>query len=185
MSKYCRSCGAANANTALVCTRCGKKLGEEIRTEPIRTLPLKYHIGGIAMFVCAGILFLMMIISLSNIDEYMRRQIMRSLDIPNVSSLEQMKAIYIGSVLGSGLIDAGIYLHCGMLLRKTQLRGKGWLIFYIILFGVSVLINLISLGNADHITMTNIFSLGCAVGALILSIMKCHDWEMARRNTYH
>lgn len=71
-----------------------------------------------------------------------------------------------------------------MLLRKTQLRGKGILIFYCILFGLGALIALVGFSNANHITMADIVSLGCAVGACTLLIIKCYDWEMARRNIY-
>lgn len=198
MSKYCMSCGAANSNAANVCTRCGETLGgmsteeipaggggmswQQIKPES-GTLPLKYRIGGIAMFVCAGITVLMMIISLANSEEYMSKLLMQSRDIPDFTSLDQMRAIYMGSVIGTGLIGAGIYLHCGFLLRKTQIQKRRVLISYSILFGLSALTTLVGFTNANSITITNILSLGIAVGSCVLLIMKYYDCKLERRYT--
>lgn len=200
MSKYCMSCGAANADAANVCTRCGNALaggGMQGRgwtpPQPPRPrrmqgngmLPLKYQIGGIAMFVCAGIMVLLMIILLANGEKYMFSALMHSEAMWNFGSLDQVKAIYIVSVIAICLISAGMYLHCGILLRRTQLRGKGVLIFYSILFGFSALTNLISLGSADQVTMVEILSLLPVIGACVLLIMKCYDFEMQKRGTYY
>lgn len=195
MSKYCMSCGAANANTANVCTRCGRNLEETLkgpipRDDPERQvkqgsglLPLKYQIGSIAMFVCAGITIVQMIIWLANKDEYVFELFMQSRDTTLAYlSLDQIRAIYTGVVIGACLIGVGIHLRCGFLLRKTQLHGKGVPISYSILFGVSTLNILLGFVNADIITTADIFSLGWSAGACVLMIMKRYDWKMEKRN---
>lgn len=208
MSKYCVTCGAANAEDANVCTRCGKALvggmpsggmpsggmysGDGYmqhslqRWQRNRMLPLKYQIGSIVMFAYAGITVILMIILLANSDKYMFSTLMHySGSMYNFSSWDEMKAIYIISVIIICLLSAGIYLHCGFLLRRSQLQRKGTLIFYIILFGLSALISLIGLCSADQITFDGVLGLAGAVAACVLLIMKCYDFEMRKRNTYY
>lgn len=208
MSKYCISCGAANADAANVCTRCGKALaggmssggmpsggmfsGSGYMQRPSQRwqrngiLPLKYQIGAIAMFVFAGIVVIQMIMLLANGDKYMLDALMRSGGMWNVGSLDEVKAIYIVSVIVISLITASIYLHCGFLLRRTQLQGKGALIAYSIFWGIGALVALIDLCSVDQVKFDEILGLAGAVASCVLLIMKCYDFiEMQKRGTYY
>lgn len=208
MSKYCISCGAANADAANVCTRCGKALAGGMSSGGMPSggmfsgggymqrppqpwqrngiLPLKYQIGAIAMFVYAGIAIIQMIMLLANGDKYMLDALMQSGGMWNVGSLDEVKAIYIVSVIVISLITASIYLHCGFLLRRTLLQRKGALIAYSIFFGISALVALIGLCSADQVKFDEILGLAGAVAACVLLIMKCYDFiEMQKRGTYY
>lgn len=209
MSKYCISCGAANADAANVCTRCGKALAGGMSSGGMSSggmfsgggymqrssqrwqrngiLPLKYQIGSIVMFAYAGITVILMIILLANSDKYMFSTLMHySGSMYNFSSWDEMKAIYIISVIIICLLSAGIYLHCGFLLRRTLLQRKGALIAYSIFFGISALVALIGLCSADQVKFDEILGLAGAVAACVLLIMKCYDFiEMQKRGTYY
>lgn len=151
MSKYCRSCGATNLDTASVCSRCGKVLpeGKLIR----RPIPIaqKYQVWSIVMFVYAGISASILILMFN---EFSKNEWQLSLMSykQQYSARNQMYGEIIGGIL---MIIA--YIHCGILLCRTDIRRKGVFIFYEIVFGLAamldvLLIFLIMIASLDEVS---------------------------------
>lgn len=179
--KYCITCGAELVKGAAFCGKCGAPVGEVIkqgqenrrREESLKqikpasgTLPFKYQIGSIAMFVHAGITIPLIMIELSDMKDELREMFVQQLDT--------MEYIGIALLIVCVLLSVGIDLHCGFLLRKIQLRGKGGLAAYSVFWGICALWQLAN--GIAAMGIGNLLSFVYSVGACVLMAMKRYEW---------
>lgn len=179
--KYCITCGAELVKGAAFCGKCGAPVGEiinrgqgnkkraELRKQikPAQgTLPLKYQIGSIVMFVHAGITILLMIIELLGMKDDLKEVFMQGLDA--------IEYIGLALLIACILLAIGIDLHCGFLLRKIQLREKGGLVAYSVFWGICALWELVN--GVAAMGIGNLLSFVYSVGACVLMAMKRYEW---------
>lgn len=138
-------------------------------------LPRKYQIGSVIMFICAVIVLYGEFEFGGVLGEAIRR-VLTIIPIDIGSELAGM--------IGYG-ISGGAYIHIGVLLQKTQLRGKGLLVFYSILLGISLMIyDGYYLQGPILLVILHLFLwLGEFIGFILL-IMKCGDWKKKQITIY-
>ena len=88
------------------------------------------------------------------------------------------------------MISVEVFMHIGLLLRKTKMRGIKGLVFYCILLGIALSGQVINFSNNYlYWHISDDLDYGVLVAgefiAVFLLIMKCYDWKRVRLNIYN
>ena len=147
-------------------------------------LPLKYKIGSILMFICAGIAIFYFVIYLCESTGVSDGAIDILLEFfsSHFHMFSEAELLF--------MISVEVFMHIGLLLRKTKMRGIKGLVFYCILLGIALSGQVINFSNNYlYWHISDDLDYGVLVAgefiAVFLLIMKCYDWKRVRLNIYN